>query len=242
MSSTDHALPGTSGRRRVYLMRHGEVAYFDARGHTVHPKHVRLTAAGQAQARAMAALLADIPLDRAITSGLPRTVETARLVLQARGLEPETREDLKEIRSGNNRGKSFEQVEAEFIYAMETAAQPGARFVGGELYADFYTRVTNEFERILKEPGWSHLLVVAHEGTNRMILGWVSGGGLAAVNAFEQDPCCLNVIDADIVDGAIERKFIKLMNATPVNHAKHENYLSSIEQVFALRRRLMAGD
>ena len=26
------ALPGTAGRRRIYLMRHGEVAYFDADG------------------------------------------------------------------------------------------------------------------------------------------------------------------------------------------------------------------
>jgi hypothetical protein len=41
------------------------------------------------------------------------------------------------------------------------------------------------------------------------------------------------VIDADIVGGRIERRFIKLMNATPVNHAKHGNYLTSLEQVFA---------
>jgi probable phosphoglycerate mutase len=222
-------------------MRHGEVAYFDGNGQVVHPKFVKLTEDGQAQARAMNEMLAEVPLDRAITSGLPRTVETAGLVLAGRDLNPETREDLKEIKSGNNRGKSIEQIEAEFAYGMETAAEPGARFGGGDLYAEFYDRVTVEFQRILLEPGWTQLLVVAHEGTNRMILGWASGGGLAAVGAFEQDPCCLNVIDADIVDGAIERKFIKLMNATPVNHAKHGNYLSSMEQVFALRRRLMAG-
>jgi len=37
------ALPGTRGRRRIYLMRHGEVAYFDRDGKPVHPKHVQLT-------------------------------------------------------------------------------------------------------------------------------------------------------------------------------------------------------
>ena len=235
------ALPGTAGRRRIFLMRHGEVAYFDAQGNFVHPKFVKLTEDGEAQARAMNDMLGEVPLDRAITSGLPRTMETAALVLAGRDLAPETREDLKEIVSGSSRGKSIEQIEAEFAFGMEGAAAPGARFAGGDLYADFYARVTTEFERILLEPGWTRLLIVAHEGTNRMILGWASGGGLSAVGAFEQDPCCLNVIDADIVDGAVERKYIKLMNATPAGHAKHGNYLSSMEQVFALRRRMMGG-
>ena len=45
------ALPGTAARRRVYLMRHGEVAYFDANGDVVHPKYVELTETGQGQAR-----------------------------------------------------------------------------------------------------------------------------------------------------------------------------------------------
>ena len=61
------------------------------------------------------------------------------------------------------------------------------------------------------------------------------------MRSFEQDPCCLNVIDADVVDGGIQRRFIKLTNATPVNHAKHGNNLTSMEQVFALRREVMAA-
>lgn len=235
------ALPGTAGRRRVYLMRHGEVAYFDSDGRPVHPKYVTLTERGQAQARAMAAMLADVPFDRAISSGLPRTVETAGLVLEGRGLEIEERPAFKELRSGDNRGKSVEEIEATFIFSMETADQTGARFVGGDVYAEVYERVTAELQAILLEPGWRNLLIVAHEGINRLLLGWASYGGLAAIRAFEQDPCCLNVIDADVVDGAIERRFIKLMNVTPVNHAKLDNHLTSMEQVFALRRTLM-GD
>lgn len=235
------ALPGTAGRRRIYLMRHGEVAYFDRDGKPVHPKYVTLTERGQAQARAMAAMLAEVPFDRAICSGLPRTLETARLVLEGRNVTLEERPALKELKSGDNRGKSLAEIEALFTFSMETAAEPGARFAGGDVYAEFYARVTGELERILLEPGWRNLLVVAHEGVNRMLLGWASYGGLASVRSFEQDPCCLNVIDADIVDGAIERRFIKLMNVTPENHGKLDNYLTSMEQVFALRRALMGG-
>ena len=105
-----------------------------------------------------------MPLDRAICSGLPRTRQTAKLVLGGRALELEERPDLKELRSGDNRGKSRERIRAEFVYGMENAAEPGARFAGGDLYAEFYGRVAGEFERILREPGWRNLLVVAHEG------------------------------------------------------------------------------
>jgi probable phosphoglycerate mutase len=234
---TNDVLPGTDARRRVYLMRHGEVAYFDSNGDVVHPKYVQLTEAGRQQAQAANAMLHGIALDRAITSGLPRTMETAQLALSGHDLDIEVRENLKELRSGGSRGKSYEEVRSAFTGAMADAAVPGARFAGGDLFSEFYDRVTGEFERILREPGWRRLLIVAHEGTNRMILGWATGGGLATVQAFEQDPGCINVIDADVVADSIERRYIKLMNATPINHPKDGNYLTSMEQVFDLRDR-----
>jgi len=188
----------------------------------------------------MGRMLADVTFERAACSDLPRTRQTAELVLAGRGLELEERPALKEIRAGDNRHKSPAQIEAAFVYGMENAAAPGARFADGDSYAEFYGRVTGDFLTLLREPGWRTMLIVAHEGTNRMILGWVSGGGLAAISAFEQDPGCLNIIDADLVDGEVERRFLKLMNATPANHAKHGNFLTSMEQVFALRRQRMA--
>jgi broad specificity phosphatase PhoE len=230
-------LPGTKARRRIYLMRHGEVAYFDANGDVVHPKFVQLTETGQAQARAAQQMLAGIALDRVLTSGLPRTMETAGLALKGHDLNIEVRENLKELRSGKNTGRTPQEVRAEFTRGMTDAAAPGARFAGGDLYGEFYDRVTGEFASLLLEPDWRRMLIVAHEGTNRMILGWACGGGLATVGAFEQDPACINVIDADVVDGALERVFIKLMNATPINHPKDGNYLTSMEQVFDLRDR-----
>ena len=75
------ALEGTAGRRRIYLMRHGEVRYFDDQGRVVHPKFVELTDQGRAQAARMGELLADVPFDRALSTGLPRTKQTAQGVL-----------------------------------------------------------------------------------------------------------------------------------------------------------------
>ncbi|MGH2999956.1 MAG: histidine phosphatase family protein, partial [Gaiellaceae bacterium] len=81
-------------RRRIYLMRHAEVRYFEG----VHPERVVLTEHGREQANAAADALCGVPFDRVVTSGLERTVETARIVAPA--VEPESRYDLREIESG----------------------------------------------------------------------------------------------------------------------------------------------
>jgi hypothetical protein len=68
-------------RRRLYLMRHAEVSYFDEGGRPLSATRAPLTELGREQARAAGRALRDVRLDRVITSGLPRTLETARLVV-----------------------------------------------------------------------------------------------------------------------------------------------------------------
>ena len=141
---------------------------------------------------------------------------------------------LKEIHYGPASGKSQAQLDAEFVHGMGTANLPGARFAGGDLFQDFYDRVTTAFEALLLQPGWRNLLLVANDGTNRMLLAWAGYGGLASARAFEQDPGCLNVIDADVAEGKILRRLIKLTNLTPINHSKLGNHLNSMEQVLTI--------
>jgi len=229
-------LPGTDGRKRVYLMRHGEVSYFDGDGRGRNPDEVTLTDAGQAQARAMAELLAEIPFHRAVHTGLPRSRQTLELVLNGRAVEPEEHAGLRELRPGRLVQLTPEALDAEFVYGLERAAEPGARFAGGEAYGEAEARMTGAFQAILASPGWSRLLLVAHDGTNRMLLGWVTGGGLASLGAFEQDPGCLNIVDVDIVGGRVVRKLIKALNLTPANLVKRGNYMTSLEQIFRLGR------
>ncbi len=240
-------LPGTRMRRRIYLMRHGEVAYFDAQGEPVEADAVSLTEDGRAQARAMGELLAEVPFDRAYHTAMARTRETARLVLAGRDdVVLEANEVLREIRAGDMSGLDRDGVRHEFTYVMHRAREPGVRFGLGEVIAEFHDRVTAEIERLLLAPAWTKLLVVAHEGTNRMILSWICGGGLAAVGSFEQDPACLNVIDVDVDSSGAEpvilRKFIKCANLTPTNYSKFGNNLVAVEQVYALRRKMMGRE
>ena len=66
-------------------------------------------------------------------------------------------------------------------------------------------------------------------------------GGLAGLSAFEQDAGCLNIIDADIVDGDIVRRMIRAVNLTPYNLAKHEHYLTVAERIVTAHREALRG-
>ena len=83
--------------------------------------------------------------------------------------------------------------------------------------------------------------MVGHGGTNAVILAWVTRGGLAGLSAFEQDAGCVNIIDADVVDGEIVRRMLRAVNLTPYNLAKHEHYLTVAERIVLAHREALRG-
>jgi probable phosphoglycerate mutase len=250
------ALPGTTGRRRIYLMRHGHVDYFgpEIRAAGGDTKVVPLTPLGQEQAKAAGQALSHVALDRAVCSGVPRTRQTAEHVLAAReGKTPLLEEEpaLVEIHGGSfGRISSRAELAAKMAYHFDMAGEPGATMLdGGEVFADALRRSVSAIERLLAEPGWHTMLIAAHEGINRLLLGWAATGcsaerALGAVRAFEQDPACINVIDFDMVPAAdggvgteIERALIKSVNVTPYNYAKNGMNMTSLEAIFAIQPR-----
>lgn len=222
-------LPGTNGRRRIYLMRHGEVDYAPGGKTVPDTDAVELTNKGRRQAALMGEALSDIDFDLAIHTGLPRTVQTLKAAIGARDVPVEEVSGLREIRTGKFADLTPERVEAEFIYGFEVAHHPGARFAGGEVFADFYQRSTDALQGLLGRADWTTALMVCHGGTNRALLSWVSHGGPEGMAAFEQDTGCLNVVDIDIVDGDIIRRFIRTLNFTPYDPIKNGKYLTNME-------------
>jgi probable phosphoglycerate mutase len=224
-------LPGTRCRRRVYLMRHAEVAYFDAAGRPVDPRYVRLTARGCEQARAAAALLKDAVFDEVLISGMPRTAHTAELVLEGRQAAFREEPRLKEIRAGRLAAVPPERRDEIIAQAYAHAPEPGACFIGGEAWAEFRERVLAAWQELMQAEHWTNLLVVAHDAVNRVILSDVAGASLHGLKAFEQDPACINIVEVDIDQGRIERAFIRAMNLTAYNLAAHANHLTVMERI-----------
>jgi probable phosphoglycerate mutase len=208
-------------RRRIYLMRHAEAAYITEDGRRAPDgRLVPLTARGRGQAEAMRQALDGIEFDRAFCTGLPRTVETARIVLGTRDVPLAEIPAMEEIRPGDVAQIPPAHFEMEFLHAMNRAADDEARFLTGERFADFEARVVPAFEAAITEPGWKSMLLVAHGGTNRMVLAWACHAGRQVFSAFEQDSGCLNIIDVDFIDGVPSRALIRAVNLTPYNWTK----------------------
>ena len=221
-------------RRRLYQFRHGAVDYVDPQGVIVpDPDSVSLNEKGQSQADAMGQMFAEVTIDRAICSGLARTRQTARRVMGQRELTIEVNAGLEEIRPATRDGTGDLNLIEDIAFSHWRAADNGSRFLGGELYADFYSRIAATFESILADSDWQNLAVFAHGGTNAAILGWVTGLGLSAFGVIDQATCCLNVIDFDIDadDKRLLRKTVRGMNITVDDPAKDRRHSGDMESL-----------
>jgi broad specificity phosphatase PhoE len=211
-------------RRRIYLMRHAQVAYFED-GRPVQPETVPLTEQGREQARAAAEVLAGIRFDRMITSGLLRTLETARIVAHER--EPESWPELREIESGRLGDIPEDELERAFLEAWRDVVPEEARFLGGETIGSLLDRVLPAIDRLVADPDWDIVLAVLHGGVNRAILSYALTGGRAFLGNFEQSPGCINVLDVG------EDWVVRAVNVTPTDLPHRGGRLRTMEELWA---------
>lgn len=220
-------------RRRIYLLRHAEAAYLKPDGTPVADTRVAgLTANGEAQARRQAEVLADVEFDRAVCSGLPRTRATAAFVLNGRATPVlEVLPDLEEIRGGQrHQPADLEAWIRHVANPWADAAQPDARFLGGERFADFAQRVLPAFERLIGDATWRTLLIVAHGGVNRLILNHVMNLPWQGAVSIEQDACCINIVDVDSERDRVVRYLVRGVNITGYNLNKAGIMLTDMER------------
>jgi broad specificity phosphatase PhoE len=212
-------------RRRIYLMRHARVAYFED-GRPLRPDLVPLTDEGREQARAAAAVLAGIEFDRVITSGLPRTLETARIV--APDAEPKSWPELREIESGRLGDIPEDELERAFIETWRGVVPEEARFLAGETVGSLLDRVLPAVDRLIADPDWDVVLAVLHGGVNRAILSYALTGGRAFLGNFEQSPGCINVLDV-----AGDDWVVRAVNTSPTDLAHRGGRLRTMEELWA---------
>jgi broad specificity phosphatase PhoE len=225
------SLPSLPRRRRIHLMRHGSVDYFEADGRPIPPHGVPLNAAGRAQADAAGALFAasGVRFDRAFTSGLPRTVETATRVLAAAGQTLAMSHDdrLQEIRPGRLDAIPRAQLMQAFtgVFAHDGAIE-SHRFLGGESIGELLDRVLPAFDALLADPTWDSLLLVLHGGVNRALLAYVLTGQRGFLGRFEQAPGCINLIDV----GAHDR-VLRAVNLAPTQWLHANDRATTMERL-----------
>jgi broad specificity phosphatase PhoE len=211
-------------RRRIYLMRHAQVSYFE-HGEPLRPDLVPLTADGRRQAEAAASFLEGIHFDRVITSGLPRTLETAGIV--APNEEPEAWPELSEIEAGRLGDIPEDQLERTFVEAWNNVVPEEVRFLGGETIGSLLERVLPAVERLLADEEWDVVLAVLHGGVNRAILSYALTGRRALLGNLEQAPGCINVLDVG------DDWVVRAVNISPTDPTHLGGRLRTMEELWA---------
>ncbi len=143
---------------RAILARHGE-SEFSVRsllnGDPAVPGG--LTAEGRKQARALGLALRDAPIDLVVTTGFPRTDETADLAIAGRRIPRLVLPGLGDPRYGPYEGGPLEDYRA-WAAASTSSAVPGA---GGESRAAIVERYARGYRGLLARPEEA-ILLVAH--------------------------------------------------------------------------------
>jgi len=227
---------GPAPRRRIYLMRHGQVDYFDRAGTAVPREQRALSEAGREQARAAGRVLAaaGVRSDRAIASNLPRTIETAQLVLGelGSGAAIEQWPELREIEGGSLDGIADADLEREFHGAFRGVVPEHARFLRGETFGALIDRVHGALERMLAGSGWDTLLLVLHGGVNRALLSYALTGSRLYLGNFQQAPGCINVLDVG-TDWVV-----RMVNFAPSDPAHVRTRATTMEELLQQYRSL----
>jgi probable phosphoglycerate mutase len=222
-------------RRRIYLMRHGDVTYFDASGRAIDPETVPLNAAGREQASAAGRVFAgqQVRFDRVIASGLPRTVETAQRVLAETGqqVELEIQPAWQEIRGGKLGSIPAEDLEAAFLSAFDGIVPEETRFLGGETIGELFDRVLPALAALREDSAWDTALLVLHGGVNRALLSHaITAGGRTFFGHLAQATGCINVLDV----GAAPRDWVlRAINYSPPSPLHRDVRNTTMELLYA---------
>ena len=198
-------------------MRHAEVSYFGADGTPVDPAQVPLNEEGVEQAKAAERALAGVELYRVVTSGLPRTLETAAIV--APGKVAESWPELRELEGGRLSEIPADALRDEFVHAFRGVIPNETRFLRGESIGELFDRVLPALERLVVDDGWHTALAVLHGAVNRAILSFALTGERTFLGHFEQAPACVNVLDL----GEAGEWIVRAVNVAPYDllHLAH---------------------
>jgi broad specificity phosphatase PhoE len=182
---------------RLFLVRHGattattEDRFSGSTG-------AELSDEGRSQAARLGQRLSQQNIAAVYASPLSRALETAGIVAGHCGLEPVTRDGLREIGHGHWEGMKREDVERQF--GAEYAAWEADPFTfapaGGESGVAVLARAFPVIRDIVTAHPGVKVLVVSHKATLRLVLSSLLGFDPRGYrDRLDQAPACLNVVD-----------------------------------------------
>jgi probable phosphoglycerate mutase len=155
---------------------------------------VHLSAAGRAEAAALARRVAREGPVALYTSPQPRCRETAGAIAEACGLIPETCDAIDEIDFGEWRGRSFAELEADPRWVTWNASRGTARPPGGEAMHEAQSRALRWTGTLPALHGEATVIAVSHADVIKAVIAAHLGLGLDAHHRFEIAPASLSAL------------------------------------------------
>jgi broad specificity phosphatase PhoE len=179
----------------VYLFRHGEVTLAETRRFIGH-LDVPLSPRGEAQCVAQSALLRDVPIAALYASDLVRARRSGDLLGAPRGLAPVIVPALREMAMGRWEGLTADEIRGREpeAFAAWMASVGEFPFPEGESVPDLAARAWPAFEALVAAHAGAAIAIVAHGGTNRMLLCRALGLPLDRLLTFGQSYAAMNVL------------------------------------------------
>ena len=186
--------------RRLFLMRHGET--YEPHPDTIVPgreenPQLPLTPRGRERLAEVAHWMAELPIEAAYASPYRRSQDTAKIVAEPHGLPVGTIDAIKELEVHPPDGGTMGDVARRYLALIRELAEKGeyeVRLDCGRSLGEIVDTALAEIRDAL-ERSQGPLLVVAHGGLNRFLLGrWLGMPALRAI-ALEQNFACVNIVE-----------------------------------------------
>ncbi|SDB98994.1 histidine phosphatase family protein [Niabella drilacis] len=196
---------------KVILLRHGETAYNADGNRYCGRTDIGLTEKGTAQAGKVLEALKGVKVDAVYASPLQRARETAAIASGNQAVI--TDERLIEADFGLWEGKTKEEFNAEdptlwaaWMKDPEIARAGGTGETGGEIVR----RVSDFFEELHRKHSGQRVMVVAHNGINRLYLASKLGMPLSNYRRFDMENSAVSYFELDDENVLV----LKKLNAT----------------------------
>ena len=190
---------------RIVAVRHGETQWNLAariQGQTDSP----LTAAGEAQAFAIAARLAGEPIDVIVASDLGRAWRTAAIIASRTGNEVIADPRLRERSFGAGEGLTYQEIDVLYPDAFSRLRESDPDYVipGGESRRQLYERVCAAFESIATVHAGRRIAVVCHGGVLASLYRHIHSIPVAAPHAIAIPNAAYNAVHREGTAWAVE--------------------------------------
>ncbi len=181
---------------RICLVRHGETAW-NAEGRVQGQLDIPLNETGRAQARAIAAALADEDFSAIYSSDLMRVRQTAEPSAKRLALAVVFDAALRERHYGMFESLTYVEVRERFPeqYARFRNKDPDFDLENGESLRGFAERAIGAVSRLIERHAGEQILVFTHGGILEMVYRHATAAGLSAPRDFAIPNAGLNWVE-----------------------------------------------